>query len=93
MIEEGDPIWTLMVGYFMLGKEMESARDEAGTDGTSLSSSESKAQRLASNMDGVRELSEEGRSYQRSAVNRSKAAVRRERYKDKIMHNILEEEA
>ena len=55
-----------------MGKELERARDEAGTTGAALASAEVKVHRLASEIDRVREQSKGDDTNWRAAINRSK---------------------
>ena len=51
-------------------KELESYRDEAGTDGSTLTSTESKVHRLASKIEKVREKSKGAKANRRATANR-----------------------
>ena len=68
---------------------MEKAQDESGTGGDALKSSKAKAQIIASDIDGARELSEGVDIYQRSIINRPEAEVGVERDESKRLYDIM----
>ena len=76
----------------ILGKELEMARDKAGTDCATLTSVKSKSQRPAPKFVGERESSEGGEYDQRYIVHRSKDAEGRERDDSRRLNNSLKKE-
>ena len=72
-----------------LVKDLERARDEAVMDGDALACTESKKQRLAYKIDGVKERSKGGKANRRAAVGREEDAAGRERANTNRLHNRL----
>ena len=72
-----------------LGKELERSMERAGTDGAALASAEANVNRIAFDIDRVREWSKGAEADQRSAIDRSEVAAGRERDEAKSLHTIL----
>ena len=73
-----------------LVKELERARYEEGTDGSTLAFTKAKAHRLASDIYGVRKIFKWGEENHRASVDRVKATAGSERSDAKRLDNILE---
>ena len=74
-----------------MGKELERARDEAGTAGAALASTEVKVHRLASENDRVREWSKGDKTDRRASADRDGDTAGRERAEAERLRDSLEE--